>query len=472
VRAPGANSRRGAASAGLSARLGHWARIEAHGSGAIVAISHNDSLNLGKFGARAAGCLQDLRTGLPLDLLVAGGPNGDREIDLLYRRLSGYGLLEYFIPRRGSGKGDLVVIEPQAAGYSPQTPPLADADVLVLSRFAYLRRRDNEIVLESPRSGALFRLLGPKLADFLAVLSTPRQVGELRRQDGFPGIELLAALVDCNIVYKANSAAEDEGDQDLALWDFHDLLFHARSTEGRHSNPLGIFPHEGLPQLPALRPSWPGEKIDLLPVLPAGGEEAPAIAKLLRQNRSIRHYNDRKPITLTEVSQFLDGAARGLPRPNASGGADYIRPYPSAGASSELELYLAVHLCDGLAPGFYHYDVAEHSLTPIEAPAKDVQTLLMRGAASMGVTDPPQILIVIAARFGRISWKYRSIAYALILKDAGVLTEALYLMASGMGLGGCAIGVANVSHFEKLTGSGFHAEGPVGQFALGSCPAP
>ena len=26
---------------------------------------------------------------------------------------------------------------------------------------------------------------------------------------------------------------------DLVLWDFHDLLFHARSTPGRHANPLG-----------------------------------------------------------------------------------------------------------------------------------------------------------------------------------------------------------------------------------------
>jgi SagB-type dehydrogenase family enzyme len=85
----------------------------------------------------------------------------------------------------------------------------------------------------------------------------------------------------------------------------------------------------------------------------------------------------------------------------------------------------------------------------------------------MGATAPPQILITMAARFGRLSWKYSSIAYALILKDVGVLTQTLYLMATEMELGGCAIGSINIELFAKMTGLAFHVEGPVGQFALG-----
>jgi SagB-type dehydrogenase family enzyme len=92
----------------------------------------------------------------------------------------------------------------------------------------------------------------------------------------------------------------------------------------------------------------------------------------------------------------------------------------------------------------------------------------------MGAAAAPNIVITIAARFGRISWKYSSIAYALILKDAGVLIQTLYLMTTGMGLGACAIGSVNINLFAKMTGIEFHIEGPVGQFALGraaaSCP--
>ena len=85
----------------------------------------------------------------------------------------------------------------------------------------------------------------------------------------------------------------------------------------------------------------------------------------------------------------------------------------------------------------------------------------------MDVAAPPQILITIAARFNRISWKYSAIAYSLILKDVGVLIEMLYMMATDMGLGGCAIGTSNIDLFAKMTGIDFHIEGPVGQFALG-----
>ncbi len=85
----------------------------------------------------------------------------------------------------------------------------------------------------------------------------------------------------------------------------------------------------------------------------------------------------------------------------------------------------------------------------------------------MGAPAAPQILITLAARFGRIAWKYSSIAYSLILKDVGVLLQTFYLTATDLGLGGCAIGTGNIDLFAKMTGLDIHIEGPVGQFALG-----
>jgi SagB-type dehydrogenase family enzyme len=361
-------------------------------------------------------------------------------------------------------------------------PQLGEADVLVLSRFAYLRRRGNEMVLESPRAGALFRICDPNIAAAVALLSAPQPVKRLRRQDGFPGVELLALLVDCQILFKVDPARDGglrpaEGDDDLVLWDFHDLLFHARSTEGRHANPMGgIYPYaDVMPAPPAVRPRWPGKKIDLRKVAAAPAPHVLPVAKLLRERHSTRSFDGRRPITLAELARFLDGAARvqskwsspldlGDDAPMVGYAA---RPYPSGGGSWELELYLAVDNCEGLARGFYHYDADAHALVPIGVRTHELDALLVGAGFAMGEAAAPQILITIAARFGRTAWKYSSLAYALILKDAGVLTQTLYLMATDMGLGGCAIGTVNIDLFAKMTGIEFHVEGPVGQFAMG-----
>jgi SagB-type dehydrogenase family enzyme len=468
---------RPAAPTTVSARLRGHVRLEAQANGEIVASFDGYSVGLGTFSAGAVNRVQELRTDLPLSSFASNRRNIDKEIGRLVQRLARRGLLEYGVGRSRDG-GDVVVIEPQVPDYWPQAPRLGNPDVLVLSRFAYMRRRGDEMVLESPRAGALFRICDPQIATAIAVLSTPQQIKELRRGKGFPGDELLALLLDCQILFKVNAPGESglrlgEGDHSLVLWDFHDLLFHARSTEGRHANPLGgVYPYVGvIASPPAVRPSWPGKKIDLRKVSAAHPEALSPIAKALRKRRSTRSFDDQRPITLAELSQFLDGTARVLSRSNATldldEGGHTVRPYPSAGAAYELELYLAVNLCEGLARGFYHYDAGAHVLAPISVPANELEALLARAEYAMGAPAAPQILITIAARFGRMSWKYSSIAYALILKDVGVLTQTLYLMASDIGLGGCAIGIANIDLFAKMTGVDFHVEGPVGQFAIG-----
>jgi SagB-type dehydrogenase family enzyme len=106
-------------------------------------------------------------------------------------------------------------------------------------------------------------------------------------------------------------------------------------------------------------------------------------------------------------------------------------------------------------------------LVPIGVPTQKLEALWEGAEYAMGAPAAPQILITFAARFGRVSWKYSSIAYSLILKDVGVLMQTLYLMATDIGLGGCAIGITNIDLFAKMTGIEFHVEGPVGQFAIG-----
>ena len=466
----------------VSARLSAHVTLDVQPSGEIAALFNGIALGLGKVSAATAKRAQGLRTGLPLNAVAGKGAN--KELAPLVRRLARLGLLEYRVSASSTGK-DQIIIEPQTPDYWPQTPPLRDADVLVLSRFAYMRRRANDMVLESPRAGALFRICDPKLAAALAALATPQRIRQLRQQADFPGLKILALLVDSHILFKVGATGDQgfrntEGDENLVLWDFHDLVFHARSTEGRHANPLGgTYPYVGVSEPPpAVRPQWPGEKIDLRELSPAESEAPSPAVKLLAERHSVRAFDDKHPITLAELSQFLDRSARiksqWSSRLDLGAGDDdgpilayTARPYPSGGSSYELELYLAVDKCDGLARGFYHYDAGAHALVPIPVRTNALDAQLKAAALAMGADGVPQILITMAARFGRISWKYSSIAYALILKDVGVLMQTLYLVATDMGLGGCAIGSTNIDLFAKMTGLEFHVEGAVGQFALG-----
>ncbi len=475
-----AKKRRKLAAAILSARLNSRISLQTDADGRIAAGFDGYTIPLGRLSASAAKRAHDLRTGLPIKSFSAQRSAIDKEIHLLVTRLARQGLLEYPLTQDGT---EIAVIEPQTADYWPEPKRPANSDTLALSRFAYLRRRGGEMVLESPRSRALFRICKGELAGALATLATPQKLGALRRQDGFAPIEFYALLFDCNMLFKvdagSNGQRADEGDPNLVLWDFHDLLFHTHSTEGRQANPIGgRFAYlDTIPPPLAVRPPWPGKAIDLKPFSAHSDEALTPFAKLLRERHSTRDFDEQAPIKLAELAQLLEHAARvqfkwtsPLDLGDGSFGPDIDytrRPYPAAGSEYELELYLTVAQCEGLARGFYHYDAERHALVPIEVHAEALEQLLASATFAMDAPAPPQVLLTIAGRFDRVAWKYSGIAYSLILKDVGVLLQTLYLAATDLDLGGCAIGTNNIDLFATMTGQEFHIEGPVGLFALG-----
>ncbi len=81
------------------------------------------------------------------------------------------------------------------------------------------------------------------------------------------------------------------------------------------------------------------------------------------------------------------------------------------------------------------------------------------------------MLIIIAARFQRVSWKYRGISYATVLKDAGALMQTMYLVATAMDLAPCALGCGDAEFFARTIGTHYFEETSVGEFLLGA-PGP
>jgi SagB-type dehydrogenase family enzyme len=406
------------------------------------------------------------------DLVAArDGERALMTLGLLLRRIERGGWLER--SRYGAdGERALATLQPIGHQLAPVLVALDPEAPIALSRFAYLRAYDGLVVLETPTASLRVVLHEPRLASLVAALALPRTPSALEAlatgldEDGASLGGVLALLHRAGLLVAPG--AEDE--RALAQWAFADLLFHARSRIGRHLGGYGgTYPlAERFEALEPVRAPWePGLELPRadLDALAAGD---PPLSAVLESRRSLRRHDDEAPISLEQLGAFLYRVGRN--RAVFEDGRQELlsRPYPAGGALYELEFYPLVHRCTGIEPGLYHYDPARHALGSV-APAGPRTRLLLEYAQRTGVMEsPPQVVLLIAARFGRIMWKYESMAYAAILKHVGVLYQTMYLVATAMGLAPCGLGGGHSDAFGLATGLSFYEETTVGEFLLGS----
>jgi len=188
---------------------------------------------------------------------------------------------------------------------------------------------------------------------------------------------------------------------------------------------------------------------------------------VIEHRRSLREYGER-PITDRELGEFLYRTARVKHVINNDVQDLSSRACPGGGAVYELELYMCISSCEGIAPGLFHYCPRGHRLSRISDFNEHVKDLLRGAVRSTGQQADPQVLLIIAARFQRLSWKYESMAYNVILKNVGILYQTMYLVATAMDLAPCALGGGNSDLFAKAAGLDYYTETSVGEFLLGS----
>jgi oxazoline/thiazoline dehydrogenase len=420
------------------------------------------------------------------DRIVATGPKALAGWYYALQVLGGRGLLCRSVWASDRRLATLLSASPSLTMREDAIP---DGRSYLLSRFAYLRRERDALLLESPLGGARVVLHDSRVAALVFALASPLTAQELAaRMCDLPAEAvpfLLVLLTTGGMVDTPDPAGEDAGRVLCSrdAWEFHDLLFHARSRRGRCEAPAGAtYRLAGRLDLPPARKPAPAGELYRLsrPDLEKLQVDDPPLSRVMERRRSVRAYAAR-PLTVRQLGEFLYRVARiqdeqdvviqtphgPMPMSIAS------RPYPSGGALYELEFYAAIARCDGVDPGMYYYEPRDHGLIRMGGSPVEVKCLLRDAAESAGIPeDTLQVLLILAARVPRISWKYASIAYALILKHAGVVYQTMYLTATAMGLAPCALGCGDSDAFARAAGVDYYDETSVGEFLLGSLREP
>jgi cyanobactin maturation PatA/PatG family protease len=369
------------------------------------------------------------------------------------------------------------------------TEPYWTQTRLSLSRFAYQHPYEGAMVLESPLSKFRVKLLDWRASAILAQLAQPQTLGSLTPP---PYLGAETAYQFLNLLWATGFLTADPEPPSLRLWDFHNLLFHSRSRFGRHDYLAIDHDIEQWSDFPVVKPPMSDQIVPLpRPNLGALISNDATLTEAIETRKSVRQYDDNHPITIEQLGELLYRTARIKEllsaedwfgknwREQLSFEADIDygelsrRPYPSGGAMYELEIYPVVRLCEGLSQGIYHYDALNHQLEQVIVTQDDIFALSGYGLLDLLKLDglgTPQVLLVITARFGRLFRRYRSVAYALVLKHVGVLQQNLYLVATNMGLAPCAIGGGDSDAFGQTVGLNYVEESAVGEFLLGSLP--
>ncbi|MBN2028201.1 MAG: SagB/ThcOx family dehydrogenase [Actinobacteria bacterium] len=208
-------------------------------------------------------------------------------------------------------------------------------------------------------------------------------------------------------------------------------------------SPYKEYPRSRRIELPQLEPS-----------------SAMSLDEALRKRTSVRDYSD-EPLSLRDLSYLL-WASTGIQR--VEQGYEF-RTAPSAGALYPIDTYVVANRVEGIAAGLYHYAIRAHALEELRL--GDLRLESARAALGQSICYDAAAVFVWTAIFYRSKWKYEQRGYRYIYMDAGHIGENLYLSATGLGLGACAVGALFDDELNRLLGVDGEEESAIYMAAVG-----
>lgn len=400
------------------------------------------------------------------------GEAGAIGFQMLMRRLSSAGFLElsYFYK-------DTVLFKVTPSAYKEinQLKDISLDEQMSCSKSMTMFFEDFSCKIDSPEALCTINIVDYNLLEFIfrcAESSSSFTLKEVAAHIPYVNLtqDEVLEIAKSLASFRVFVATQIQESQPRVWWTRPDIQFHHQSRMGYHNRGFGgTYRFVGeLDPLPATR----GETE--LTVLFDGIDENSilrndmSLYEAMETRKSVRRHFDEVPISKDQLGELLYRTMR--IRRVFEGDKDTLldRPEPSGGSINAVDAYCAIRLCSGIDSGLYRYDGLRHGLDFINSSDKDIHRLMTGVPLDLDSTQVPQVMIILAARFGRVMWKYESMAYALLLKDLGVILQSLYLVATSMGLAGCAQGGGDSLLFSNLIGCDDLVESSIGEFALGS----
>jgi len=211
-------------------------------------------------------------------------------------------------------------------------------------------------------------------------------------------------------------------------------------------------------QQPPLYKTYPGAATVSLPPprLDGGLPTEEAIAR----RRSVRDYSgelmDRDE--LSRILFLMSGIT------TDQWGAAH-RTAPSSGALYPIEIYPVVHQVDGVEPGVYHYGFQGHRLELVRP--GDMRESVVDQGLMQEYLGQCNLVFFLTMIMQRMRFRYKDRAYRYGLLEAGHIGQNLYLAATSMGLGACAIGAFMDDPINEMLGVDGVEEAAVYMLAAG-----
>lgn len=204
-----------------------------------------------------------------------------------------------------------------------------------------------------------------------------------------------------------------------------------------------------LPQPPLTKAPMRGQDSRIpLPTAFDGLPQKQDVTQVIRDRHSSRVYT-REAISLTQLSYLL-WATQGV---KSIRGKSYctLRTVACGGARHEFETYLVVQFVEGLTPGAYHYLPMEHALEFLH-PIEDLPAAVSESLSGQNWAAKASVVFYWSMVPYRAEWRYGIYAHRVALIDAGHVGQNLYLAATALGLGTCAIAAFQDEACSRLFG--------------------